>query len=256
MTYNETEILIKRYLNGETTAEEERLLALEVSREDVPEDWKIIAGMLGELTVDEALFDQIMAERRQKPRIIKLWPWIAAACVAALLIVVLGPPKDNVSNQPQTAKASIGQDQDVTHNNSVEQDQTQQNDKVETQKTVADVKIATPHSALTENVVSKEGNSHNTVEKPLPTHKAKHHVNVFKGIAKASQEIETGQLAKPENSVRELTKVEEGDIVPYEDSQMHFAEQSRVLRERGNRVIQRVSMNSNIPPINNPTSNL
>ena len=28
MTYNETEILIKKYLNGETTAEEERTLAL------------------------------------------------------------------------------------------------------------------------------------------------------------------------------------------------------------------------------------
>ena len=74
MTRNETEILIKKYLNGETTAEEERMLALEVSREDAPEDWKIIAGMLGELTIDEALFDQMMAERRQKPRIIRLWP--------------------------------------------------------------------------------------------------------------------------------------------------------------------------------------
>ena len=83
MTYNETEILIQKYLNGETTAEEERLLALEVSRKDAPEDWKVIAEMLGELTVDEALFDQIMAERKQKPRFIRLWPWVAAACVAA-----------------------------------------------------------------------------------------------------------------------------------------------------------------------------
>lgn len=53
MTYNDTEVLIQKYLNGETTVEEERLLALEVSREDAPEDWKIIAGMLGELTIDE-----------------------------------------------------------------------------------------------------------------------------------------------------------------------------------------------------------
>ena len=89
MTYNETEILIKKYLNGETTAEEEKLLAREVAREDVPDDWKVIAGMLGEMTIDEALFDQMMAERRQNPRIIKLWPWLAAACVAALLIVFL-----------------------------------------------------------------------------------------------------------------------------------------------------------------------
>ena len=82
MTRNDTELLIQKYLNGETTAEEERLLALEVSREDAPEDWKIIAGMLGELTIDEALFDQMTAARKQKPRIIRLWPWLAAACVA------------------------------------------------------------------------------------------------------------------------------------------------------------------------------
>ena len=104
MTYKETEILIQKYLNGETTAEEERLLALEVSRKDAPDDWKVIAEMLGELTVDEALFDQIMAERKQKPRIIRFWPWVAAACVVALLVVFLGPPKEEMPNQPQIAK--------------------------------------------------------------------------------------------------------------------------------------------------------
>ena len=56
MTYKDTEILILKYLNGETTAEEERLLALEVTRENVPDDWKIIAEMLGCLTVDVEQF--------------------------------------------------------------------------------------------------------------------------------------------------------------------------------------------------------
>ena len=65
MTYNQTELLIQKYLNGETSTEEERLLALEVSQEDAPLEWKMIAEMLGELTIDEALFDQIMTERRQ-----------------------------------------------------------------------------------------------------------------------------------------------------------------------------------------------
>ena len=101
MTYNETEILIKKYLNGETTAEEERTLAYEVARDDVPDDWKVIAGMLGELTIDEALFDQMMAERKSKPRIVRLWPWVAAACVAALLIVFIGPPREETINEPE-----------------------------------------------------------------------------------------------------------------------------------------------------------
>jgi hypothetical protein len=43
MTYKQTKTLIQKYLNGETSVEEEKLLALEVSREDAPADWKIIA---------------------------------------------------------------------------------------------------------------------------------------------------------------------------------------------------------------------
>ncbi|MBQ2950520.1 MAG: hypothetical protein IJE12_05675 [Prevotella sp.] len=63
MTYKETEILISKYLNGETSIEEEKRLALEVMRDDAPEEWRMIGAMLGELTTDEALFDHIMAQR-------------------------------------------------------------------------------------------------------------------------------------------------------------------------------------------------
>ena len=213
MTYNDTELLIQKYLNGETTAEEERLLALEVSREDAPEDWKIIAGMLGELAVDEALFDQEMAKRRQKPRIMKLWPWMAAACVAALLIVFLTPPRDEVSPQPQKAQTTV------------KQQQVPSQVKEEPQTKVAEVK------------------------------KANHRPKVSKGVAKAPQAPKTEQVAKPENTERTLTKVEESDIIPYDDPFMQFAEQTKALRERGNRVIQRVSMSS-LPPDNNPLSNI
>ncbi len=207
MTRNETEILIKKYLNGETTAEEERMLALEVSREDAPEDWKIIAGMLGGLTIDEALFDQMMAERRQKPRITRLWPWLAAACVAALLIVFFGPPREDVSPQPQIAK----------------------------------VKSQNPQP------VHKVQESDNVKEKPQATDPPK--------VAKAQRKARKKQVAKPESSERTLIKVETSDIIPFEDPYMQFAEQARLLRERGNRVIQRVSMNS-LPQNNNSLSNI
>ena len=195
MTNSETELLIKKYLNGETTADEERLLALEVSREGVPDDWKIIAGMLGELTVDEALFDQMMAERRQKPRIIKLWPWLAAACVAGLLIIFLDPPREDASTQPQIAK----------------------------------VEPQNPQPVL------KVQESDNVKEKPQAT--------FTKKVAKAPRKARKKQVAKPENNERTLIKVEASDIIPYDDPYMQFAEQERALRERGNRVIQRVSMN-------------
>ena len=218
MTYNETELLIKKYLNGETTAEEERLLALEVSREDAPADWKIIAGMLGELTVDEALFDQMMAERSRKSRIVKLWPWVAAACVAALLIVFLGPPRKDAPSKPQIAKVAI-----------------------EHKQVLPKVKAAE------EKPVEPKAEKPLTIAKPRKPHKARQSVNVSKGM------IEEEKEPVKENAT--LRPVEEGDIVPYEDPMMQFAEQARTLRERGNRVIQRVSMNS-IPPDNYPLNDL
>ena len=65
MTHKETEELIDKFLNGETSLEEENRLALEVIRNDAPREWKIIAVMMGELAIDEALFDYIMAERNR-----------------------------------------------------------------------------------------------------------------------------------------------------------------------------------------------
>ena len=218
MTNKDTEILIQKYLNGETTAEEERLLALEVSRDDAPDDWKVIAEMLGELTVDEALFNQMMAERSRKSRIVKLWPWVAAACVAALLIVFLSPPRKDAPSKPQIAKVETGQKQ------------------VQPKVEVAEVKQVEP-----------KAEKPLTIAKPRKPHKARQSVNVSKGM------IEEEKEPVKENAT--LRPVEEGDIVPYEDPMMQFAEQARTLRERGNRVIQRVSMNS-IPPDNYPLNDL
>ena len=201
MTNKDTEILIQKYLNGETTAEEERTLACEVAREDVPDDWKVIAGMLGELTIDEALFDQMMAERKSKPRIVRLWPWVAAACVAALLVVFIGPPREETINEPQIAKV--------------------------TPKTKTVEVIETEPKA----VEAKEQNISQVTARPRQPHKANRKASVSKRTAKEEQ----GTLT--------LHQVEEGDIAPFEDSRMQFAEQARSLRERGNRVIQRVSMN-------------
>ena len=206
MTYKDTEILIQKYLNGETTAEEERLLAREVTRENVPDDWKVIAEMLGELTVDEALFNQMMAERSRKSRIVKLWPWVAAACVAALLIVFLSPPRKDAPSKLQTAK-------------------------VETRQKPVQPKVEVAEAEQVEPKAEKP----QSVEKPRKSHKAGLKKNVSKSIIKEEKE--------PVKENATLRPVEEGDIVPYEDPMMQFAEQARALRERGNRMIQRVSMN-------------
>ena len=225
MTYKDTEILIQKYLNGETTAEEERMLALEVTRENVPDDWKVIAGMLGELTVDEALFNQMMAERSRKSRIVKLWPWVAAACVAALLIVFFGPPRKDAPSKPQIAKVETGQK-----------------------------KKPLPQPLPREGSKKPTLNSSRR-EKPTPSRRVGRIKSLpprgrLEGASYGSEEP-----IEPVKEKATLRPVEEGDIVPYEDPMMQFAEQARTLRERGNRVIQRVSMNS-IPPDNYPLNDL
>ena len=217
MTYKETEILIQKYLNGETTAEEERLLALEVSRKDAPDDWKVIAEMLGELTVDEALFDQIMAERKQKPRFIRLWPWVAAACVAALLIVFLGPPREETVSKPQIAKVEPKKD------------------------------VATEPKA----VEPKEISNSEASAQPLPTHKTKHKSRVSKK-AEEEQQVSEPQdqpeetiepIAEPENTTNEIAQAEEiYQPDPIDEFRKDFHEKSANIRERGMMVMRRVAM--------------
>ena len=217
MTHQETEILIQKYLNGETTAEEEKLLALEVSREDAPSDWKIIAEMLGELTFDEALFDQIMAERKQKSRIIRLWPWVAAACVVALLVVFLGPPREETVSMPQIAKVEPKKD------------------------------VATEPKA----VEPKEISNSEASAQPLPTHKTKHKSRVSKK-AEEEQQVSEPQdqpeetiepIAEPENTTNEIAQAEEiSQPDPIDEFRKDFHEKSANIRERGMMVMRRVAM--------------
>ena len=215
MTYNETEILIQKYLNGETTAEEERLLALEVSRKDAPDDWKVIAEMLGELTIDEALFDQIMAERKQKPRFIRLWPWVAAACVAALLIVFLGPPREETSTQPQVAKVEPK--------------------KTETEvKPVDPVPVSAEKEEATESIPAKR-----IVTKVVAKH---HRENVMpkQQVTEYQNQPEKTiePIADPMDEINDIAQVEEPAI---QDSRKDFMEYTRSIRERGELVMQRIA---------------
>ena len=66
MTNKEIQQLINRYLEGETSPEEERQLALELQSNNLPEEWQAIRLMLGELTIGEAEYDAIMEQRKEK----------------------------------------------------------------------------------------------------------------------------------------------------------------------------------------------
>ena len=67
MTNKDIQQLIDKYLAGETSPAEEQQLALELQqRQDLPDGWQAVSIMLGELTLGEAEYDTIMAQRKAK----------------------------------------------------------------------------------------------------------------------------------------------------------------------------------------------
>lgn len=87
MTDKEIQKLIDSYLEGGTSPEEERQLARELLRPNLPEEWQVIGLMLGELAIGEAEYDAIMACR--KAPVIRMYRrWMAVAASLLLLIGV------------------------------------------------------------------------------------------------------------------------------------------------------------------------
>lgn len=105
--------LIQRYLDGETTIEEEQALAhfylhnhgtIPADEEDVCQLVLATSHLADDFMpsvekVEE--FDRIMAKDARKARRITLWSWLAAACVAAILVIFLAPPRSKEDNTPQ-----------------------------------------------------------------------------------------------------------------------------------------------------------
>ena len=74
MNNKDIQQLVDKYLAGETSPAEEQMLALELQQqlaegrsEGIPEDWQAVSLMLGELTLGEAEYDAILAQRKAKP---------------------------------------------------------------------------------------------------------------------------------------------------------------------------------------------
>ncbi|MBO5155727.1 MAG: hypothetical protein J6C05_01120 [Prevotella sp.] len=88
MNKNKTQILINRYLEGVTTPEEEKQLARELLHDNIPDDWKVVQVMLGELAMGEAEYDADVAAETfgKKPAVLSTAAkWLMAASVALLI---------------------------------------------------------------------------------------------------------------------------------------------------------------------------
>ena len=87
MTNKDIQKLIDKYFAGETSPVEERQLALALQqRQDLPEDWQTVSLMLGELTLGEAEYDAIMAQRHHKPSAVIIALRIISSVAAIYLI--------------------------------------------------------------------------------------------------------------------------------------------------------------------------
>lgn len=101
MTYNKEYIeqLLQRFMDGETTELEEQFLVEYFSTSDsIPEDWEAYREMFASFATDAYDFsEEELIGISPKPRMIRILPWLAAACVAALLIIFMAPPREDAS---------------------------------------------------------------------------------------------------------------------------------------------------------------
>ena len=91
--------LLRRYMEGESTQAEQRQLREYFDGEqDLPEDLVPFAQMFAIIDEEtptpsvEAL-DRFASPLKGKQRRLPLWPFIAAACIAAFAFILLAPPQ-------------------------------------------------------------------------------------------------------------------------------------------------------------------
>lgn len=111
--------LINKYLAGETNISEERelkQLLLNTPDTQLSKAERSILELLSyseSEEVEEDIFAVDYTEEYDKhvrpSRTIRLWPWIAAACVAALLVVFLAPPREDAKQVAKVEKNIVPQ---------------------------------------------------------------------------------------------------------------------------------------------------
>lgn len=111
--------LINKYLAGETTISEERelrQLLLDTPDAQRSKSERSILELLsysGNEDMEEDIFTVDYTEEYDKhvrpSRTIRLWPWLVAACVAGLFMIVLTPPKGPQEAHHQAPQSTQGE---------------------------------------------------------------------------------------------------------------------------------------------------
>ena len=153
MNKNETQILIDRYLNGVTTPEDEKLLARALLGGNIPDEWKVVRIMLGELAMGEAEYDADMAKKASRKKSFVLpvpVRWLIAASVALLIgFVCFNSIESNEDNVVAEMKTDKPQEHRMVSNNAVsnESPSKEQTDGTNTGLTI--------HNSNVNNIIAK-----------------------------------------------------------------------------------------------------
>ena len=123
MNKNEIQRLIDRYLNGVTTPEEEQQLARALLGGNIPDEWKVVRIMLGELAMGEAEYDADMAKKASRKKSFVLpvpVRWLIAASVALLIgFVCFNSIESNEVNVVAEMKTDKPQEHRMVSNNAI-----------------------------------------------------------------------------------------------------------------------------------------
>ena len=153
MNKNEIQRLIDRYLNGVTTPEEEQQLARALLCDDIPDEWKVVRIMLGELAMGEAEYDTDMAEKvsHVKPVVVSIFArWLVAASIALVIgFVCFNSIESNEDNVVAEMKTDKPQEHRMVSNNAVsnESPTKEQTDGTNTGPTI--------HNSNINNIIAK-----------------------------------------------------------------------------------------------------
>lgn len=153
MNKNEIQRLIDRYLNGVTTPEEEQQLARALLCDDIPDEWKVVRIMLGELAMGEAEYDADMAKKASRKKSFVLpvpVRWLIAASVALLIgFVCFNSIESNEDNVVAEMKTDKPQEHRMVSNNAIsnESPTKEQTDGANTGLTI--------HNSNVNNIIAK-----------------------------------------------------------------------------------------------------
>lgn len=115
----ERQQLIQRFLDADISVEEEKALAdfyqqtnETLSADEEPMKQLVLATthLSNDFTLSaekEEVFDRIMTATPQKVRHVVLWPWLAAACAVAIMMVLLAPPKSDAGDSFQQQEKRV-----------------------------------------------------------------------------------------------------------------------------------------------------